>query len=182
MEQIAQWDKDLFIYLNSLGSASCDGFWLFVTHIQNWIVLYVLFFVFFLVLLSKKKAILAIIGTLAAMFTALFLTKLIKNSFERIRPNNIPELEGTIRILQNPEDFSFWSGHAATSFAITVFVVAALRAKTKWIYLCLLWPLLFSLSRIYVGVHFPSDLLAGALVGIGIACIYYTIYKKKASL
>lgn len=182
MEQIAQWDKDLFTYLNSLGSASYDGFWLVVTHIQNWIPLYLLFFILFWKMLSRKKAIFALIGTLASLFTALVLTSIVKNTVGRLRPNNTPELEGIIRVLQTPADYSFWSGHAATSFAVTFFVIAILRTKSRWIYLALVWPILFTLSRIFVGVHFPSDLLAGAIVGITIATLFYSIYKKRIAL
>ena len=178
MEQLAQWDRELFIYLNALGSPDFDGFWLFVTHIQNWIPLYFLFFIFFWRMLTRKEAIVALIGTLASLGTALILTSLVKNTVGRLRPNNTPELEGIIRVLQTPADFSFWSGHAATSFAISFFVIAALRKKSKWIFLCLVWPFLFSLSRIYVGVHFPTDILIGAILGSGIGAFYYKAYSR----
>lgn len=180
MQQLAQWDRAVLIYLNNLGVETYDGFWLVVTHIQNWIPLYLLFFVFFWKMLSQKKAILATLGTLASLVTALLLTSIVKNSVGRLRPNNTPDLEGLVRVLQTPSDYSFWSGHAASSFAITFFVIAVLRIQSKWIYVCLVWPFLFALSRIFVGVHYPSDILIGACVGSLISVIYYKLYSAIA--
>lgn len=181
MEQLAQWDTDLFTFLNNLGIERYDAFWIVVTTIQNWIPLYILFFIIFWFSLSRKKALLAILATIAAMATALLATSLVKNSVGRLRPNNVPELEGVIRMLQTPHDYSFWSGHAATSFAITFVVIAVLKHKSKWIYLSLIWPILFSLSRIFVGVHYPSDILVGAIVGCFIAALYYKLYSRITS-
>lgn len=178
MEQLAQWDTDLFTFLNSLGIERYDSFWIVVTTIQNWIPLYVVFFVIFFFSLTRKKAIIAIIGTLLSMVTALFATSLVKNGVGRLRPSNNPDLEGVIRMLQTPSDYSFWSGHAATSFAIVFFVIAILKSRSKWAYLFLIWPVLFSLSRIYVGVHYPSDILVGALVGCCIGALYYKLYSR----
>ena len=84
----------------------------------------------------------------------------------RLRPNNQPELEGLVRTLQNPQDFSFFSGHAATSFALTFFVCLQLRHRYPGLILLFIWPVLFTLSRIFVGVHYPLDLVVGSGVGL----------------
>lgn len=103
---------------------------------------------------------------------------LTKNLIARLRPNNNEEISSFIRILINPNDYSFFSGHAANSFAITTLIVLFLRKKLRWVYLFYLWPLLFSLSRIYVGVHYPLDLIAGTLVGLLMAFSFYRIYQR----
>lgn len=178
MEQLAQWDTDLFTFLNGLGVEQYDGFWIGVTTIQNWIPLYIIILLIFWFVLPPKKALLATLGTLIVMATAILTTSLVKNLVGRLRPSNNPELEGIIRMLQTPSDFSFWSGHAATSFAVTIFVIAVLKHKTHWIYCTLIWPVLFSLSRIYVGVHYPSDILVGALMGCCMGALYYKLYSR----
>jgi undecaprenyl-diphosphatase len=112
---------------------------------------------------------------LVTFLLTLFLTDLTKEFVGRLRPNNAGELADLIRILQKPNSFSFFSGHASTSFAITTFVILSLRKYTRWIYLSLLWPSLFVLSRIYVGVHYPSDIIVGAGFGVLMALIFYTL-------
>ncbi|MFC4636259.1 phosphatase PAP2 family protein [Dokdonia ponticola] len=171
MDQILDWDKELFLYLNRLSIGNWDHFWLFVTKIENWIPLYILFFFLFWKKLPRKKALLATLFTFILMGLTLGLTNLVKNSVARIRPSNEPDFNGLVKVLQENPDFSFFSGHSAVSFAVSVFVILILKSHTKWIWGILIWPFLFALSRIFVGVHYPSDLLVGAIIGILLAVI-----------
>jgi len=171
MDQILDWDKELFLYLNQLSAGNWDHFWLFVTKIEHWIPLYMLFFFLFWKKLSRKKALLATLSTLFLMGITLGLTSLVKNSVARIRPSNEPDFNGLVKVLQENPDFSFFSGHSAVSFAVSVFVILILKPHTKGVWLILIWPFLFALSRIFVGVHYPSDLLVGAIIGILLAVI-----------
>lgn len=171
MDQILEWDKELFLYLNGLSTVPWDYFWLLVTRIENWIPLYILFFFLFWKKLSRKKALLATLFTFVLMGLTLGITTLVKNVVSRIRPSNEPDLNGLVRVLQTNVDFSFFSGHSAVSFAISVFVILILKQHVKWIWVILIWPFLFAMSRIFVGVHYPSDLLVGAIVGILLAVI-----------
>lgn len=178
MEQLAQWDSELLVWLNGLEIGRYKQFWLLITHIENWIPLYLLFLVLFLVALSRKRAIITTIFTVLVLLTALGLTDFVKQFVGRLRPNNTPELAESLHILQTPMDYSFWSGHAAVSFAVTLFVVWVLRAWSKWIYLVFIWPLLFATSRIFAGVHYPSDIFVGACVGFFIAVLYHRLYSR----
>lgn len=171
LDQLAQWDRDLFVFLNSLGIEDYDFFWIYITQIEHWIPLYLLFFILFFVWLPWKRALIYVVATFAVFGITYAFTNFVKITVERLRPNNSEELTALIRILQTPGDFSFFSGHASVSMAVTTFVVLCLRDKSRWVYLCYIWPLLFVLSRIYVGVHYPSDILIGAAVGTGIAVV-----------
>lgn len=104
------------------------------------------------------------------------LVNLIKEITQRIRPNNDETIENLIRVLKNSSDFSFVSGHAANSFAVSIFVILSLKNYIKLIYFLLIWPLLFAYSRIYLGVHYPLDVLSGALLGILIGIGFYKIH------
>ena len=108
----------------------------------------------------------------------IFFTGFVKDYVARLRPNNVEALGELIRILQKPTNYSFFSGHASSSFAITTFMVLVLRKFTNWIYLAYIWPLIFVMSRIYVGVHYPSDIFVGALVGTLFAFFFYFLCKK----
>lgn len=179
LEQIEQWDRELFVYLNSLGIERYDAFWIFVTDPRHWIPLYFLFFLFFFLVFHWKKASFSVLFLLATVFTTWGFTNLVKGIALRLRPNNTPELTEIIRILQEPTNYSFFSGHASTSFAATTFVVLVISQKTKWIYFAYLWPVIFVMSRIYVGVHYPGDIIVGMIVGIIMAIIFYKLYDKS---
>jgi len=177
MDQILEWDKELFLYLNGLNTGNWDSFWLLVTKIENWTPLYILFFLLFWKKLSRKKALLATISTVVLLGFTLGITTLVKNYVTRIRPSNEPNLNGLVRVLHEAIDFSFFSGHSAVSFVVSVFVILILKKYTQWIWLILIWPFLFALSRIFVGVHYPSDILVGAFVGILLAHISKKILR-----
>ena len=178
-EQLQQWDRDVFVYLNSLGIEQYDGFWIFVTRIENWTPLYVFFFGMFFYVYKKREALIGVGFTILVFLLTLGVTDLVKNGVGRLRPNNVPELSELIRVLQTPGNFSFFSGHASVSFAVTTFVVLALRCHSKWVYLFYIWPILFIMSRILVGVHYPGDILVGALVGTTIATIFWKVLGKR---
>lgn len=172
-ETLKEWDRSLFIYLNQLGSESYDPFWIFITKIESWTFLFVLFAFLLYKYFSKKKASIIAIATIVVATITFSLKYSTKSFVARLRPSQLTEWTDTIRILQFPIDFSFFSGHASVSMAVTTFLVLWLRKSTKLAYLLFLWPLLFSYSRIYVGVHYPSDILTGWIVGTIIALIIY---------
>ncbi len=178
LQTLKDWDRELFIWLNSLGIERFDSFWLFVTQIESWIPLFIFFFVLIFYHFGFKKGIIVILFTIVTFAVTITFTNLVKEYVARLRPNNVEEFSKLIRILQKPTNYSFFSGHASSSFAVTTFVALAIRNHTKWIYLAFLWPLIFVLSRIYVGVHYPSDIFVGALVGTSIALIFYWICAK----
>lgn len=186
LETLQRWDRELLVFLNNLGIETFDGFWIFVTQIESWTALF-LFFGFLIFYCYKgKQALVVFVFALISFGLTLFLTELTKDIVARLRPNNVTEFGELLRILQHPTTHSFFSGHASTSFAITTFMVLVIRKFNRWIYLAYLWPLLFVLSRIYVGVHYPSDILVGALVGTLVALFCYwicfRIIKKAAEI
>tara|TARA_A100000171_G_C2139861_1_gene154087 strand:+ start:1729 stop:2286 length:558 start_codon:yes stop_codon:yes gene_type:complete len=178
LQTLKEWDRELFIWLNSLGIERFDSFWIFVTQIESWIPLFLFFFVIIFVKYGLKKGFVVIFFTLVTFGVTITFTNLVKEYIARLRPNNVEAMADLIRILQKPTNYSFFSGHASSSFAVTTFVALAIRTYTKWIYITFLWPLIFILSRIYVGVHYPSDLFVGALVGTLLAFLFYWVCTR----
>lgn len=177
LQTLKDWDRELFVWLNGLGVEQYDTFWVFITKIESWIPLFILFFILIRHYYRWKKGLMVAAFVLTTFLVTLFLTDLTKEFVGRLRPNNAGELADLIRILQTPTSYSFFSGHASSSFAITTFIILSLRQYTKWIYPVILWPLLFVLSRIYVGVHYPSDLFVGAAFGVLMAMLFYKLSR-----
>tara|TARA_R110002051_G_scaffold43769_1_gene89325 strand:+ start:11292 stop:11867 length:576 start_codon:yes stop_codon:yes gene_type:complete len=181
LDKILQWDRDAFVYLNSLGIEQYDVFWSTVTKFPPWIPLFALIIILLFVKFSKREVITMLLIILVMAAFVATLTDLTKNVVERLRPNNDEELNTIIRILRSPSGFSFFSGHASSSFSIITLTVLFLRKKFKWVYLFYIWPILFALSRVYVGVHFPIDIIVGSLVGIFSAWLFYRLYGMLIS-
>ncbi|SHM69066.1 phosphatase PAP2 family protein [Polaribacter sp. KT 15] len=175
---IIQKDKELLIFLNNLGNEYWDPFWLTVTDQRNWIPLFLL--IMFLVIKKfgwKKGGFVLLAMIILVAFSDQF-TNLIKNSVQRIRPNNDITIKYQLRTLISPQSFSFMSGHATTSTFFTVFVILLLKDAYKYVYFLLLFPMIFAYSRLYLGIHYPIDILVGILIGITFAKIYFYLFNK----
>jgi len=179
LEKLIQLDKSLLVFLNGLGSEGFDGFWLFITkqlHLTP-------FFLVILYLVYKKlgnwKNFLMVVVFIALLITITDqFTNLIKDTFQRLRPCNDPQINGIIRIVKDSDTFSFFSGHAANSMASTMFVFMILKKHYNYAFLLFLFPLIFAYSRIYLGLHFPGDILTGYLVGAIFGFVFYKLYES----
>ena len=178
LDKLLTWDRETFIYLNSLGIEKYDHFWSIATNITTWIPLYILF-VFLIVYQRPKKENLKKIGTVILLLLfVLLLTGLTKEFIGRLRPSNNTEINTLIRIIKSSEGFSFFSGHSSFAFALTTIVVLFAKDKFKWIWVFYIWAILLALSRIYVGVHYPIDIITGAFVGLFSAYFFYGLHLK----
>ena len=178
LQDIIQIDQNLLIYLNNLGSTKWDSLWLFITNQFFWTPLFIL--IFYLTIKSygwKTGGFLILSMIVLVAFSDQF-TNFIKNTVQRSRPNNNEEIKHLLRVLINPQSYSFMSGHATTSTFFSVYVLLLLRDNYKYIYLILFFPLVFSYSRLYLGVHFPIDIFVGILIGVTFANLYLILSKK----
>ena len=154
------------IYLNSLGSETFDPFWLFITKQFNWIPLFAIIMYLAFKRLGWRHAVLVIFVVALLITVTDQTTNFIKNSFQRLRPGNNPEISEFIRAVQKRKSFSFISGHASNSMAVAFLLFNVLRPYLKYTGLFFIWPLIFAYSRIYLGLHYPGDILVGYMWGI----------------
>ncbi|WP_281226755.1 phosphatase PAP2 family protein [Flavobacterium aquiphilum] len=177
LEKLLSLDTQLFIYLNGLGSETYDGLWLIITKQVNWIP----FFLLLLYLIYKK------IGVKQTGYLLLFvavlvlatdqITNLFKYMVQRERPCNNPEIKSIIRVVQVRNSFSFFSGHAANTMAVSTFLYLLFKKQFKYFGFLFLWPLIFAYSRIYLGLHYPLDILSGYLCGLITGYLMYKVYQ-----
>ncbi len=170
------WDWELMLFLNNLSPDALDPFWIVVTHTKHWLFLYPFLILIFFYKSSFQKGVLGSLFLFSSVGTAHLFTELTKYLVQRPRPNMTQELMQGLKILYEPTNFSFFSGHASTSFAAIVFIYLTLKSKFNYIGWLFIWPILFSVSRIFVGVHFPSDVIVGAMVGSFIGISYAKLY------
>lgn len=104
---------------------------------------------------------------------------LFKELFERLRPSHEPSLEGIVRLVNGKRGgkFGFVSSHAANSFGLALFTALLFR---KWYFtlVVFLWAMANSYSRIYMGLHYPGDILGGLIVGVLVAIFVYWLFKR----
>jgi undecaprenyl-diphosphatase len=174
-------DKKLFIFLNNLGSTPFDDIWLLITKQINWTPFFlILLFILYKKLGAKKLGIAILIVAALITFTN-EITDVIKFSVQRIRPCNDETLVGLIRVVKDSDTFSYFSGHASNSTAAMMFVFLILRKYYKFSYLLFLYPLIFAYSRIYLGLHFPLDIISGYVFGGCTGFLFYFLFEKISS-
>lgn len=158
-------DQELFIWLNGWHHPALDQLMIFFSAKLVWIPLY-LWLAYYLFRTFKRLGIIYLLTVLLAVAVSDQLTSsLMKPGFERLRPCHDPTLADAIRIVDGCGGrYGFASGHAANSFMLAVFFASVFRLRPhfKWL---LAWAAIVAYSRVYLGVHFPGDILVGGLLG-----------------
>jgi undecaprenyl-diphosphatase len=171
---IERLDQQLFLFLNSMNSP----FWDQVMHAVSgriiWIPLYLSIVIFLVIKYKRKFFVILLFIILAATFSDQ-VSVIIKNIVQRLRPCYEPALQGLVHIVNGEcgGQYSFVSSHATNSFDVAL--LSLLFIKKKWFTISIvIWALIIGYSRIYLGVHYPGDVICGSILG---ALIGWSIYK-----
>lgn len=178
IDYLIQLDTQLFLALNGAHSPFWDSVMYFASGKLSWLLLY-LVIIFFIAREHKWKT---FWWLLAIAFVVLLADQIsvqaFKNVFQRLRPCHNSDLSEFIHVVGGcGGKYGFISSHAANTFGVAVFL--SFLFNRKWVTLGLLvWAAFVSYSRIYLGVHYPGDVLAGAIVGAGIGSAVWFVAKK----
>ncbi|MDO5981098.1 phosphatase PAP2 family protein [Flavivirga spongiicola] len=179
INQLLEYDTELFLFLNNLGSEPWDNLWLIITNKLTFIPLYAIL----LYLLYKKyglRSLLVFVVVVALMITFTDqITNVFKRGFQRPRPCGEADLIDQMRFIAvRCGKYGFFSGHSSNSMAAAVFAGLMLKQYYKYlIFILLFWSAVVAYSRIYVGVHYPLDIVCGLTFGAIAGFLFYKLGK-----
>jgi undecaprenyl-diphosphatase len=183
LDYLIKMDRSLFLFLNGIHAAWLDTVMFWISKALVWIPFYLL--LLWLVIRKYGKGTLWILLFIALMITAGDqLANLFKDGVQRLRPSQ----DGTLCCVHlvngyKGGTYGFYSAHASNTFALAVFLIMVLRKHYRNIAAVMIpWAFILSYSRIYLGVHYPGDMLAGMVVGVllgtGFGYGFLLIYKR----
>lgn len=182
LESLKAIDESIFLTLNGMHTPDFDGFMFLMSKVWLWIPIYVIF-VIYLIRKWKMESIWIILSVVICLVLTDQLTNLTKDFFGRLRPSHNPEFAGLVHHVNGymGGKFGFVSGHASNVFGFAL--LSSLIVK-NYIYSIVIffWAALIAYSRIYLGVHYPFDILGGMMLGMSVAAITFLLlqgFRKK---
>lgn len=178
-----EWDRELLVTLNSYHVSWLDPVMYLTSQTMFWLPLY-LFLLVLVIRNYKKQAWMPLIGiTLAILLADNITASVMKPYFERLRPSREPALSGIVHLVTDPwgetytgGKYGFASSHAANTFATALFFTLLFGKRYRWMFVLFFWAAGMTYTRIYLGVHYPGDIIVGAIVGLLSALAGYRFY------
>ena len=183
IETLEKWDKEFFLFLNGSNNSFLDFLMPWISNKYVWIPLYAIL-LYWLIRTNQTKTLYILISLGLLIFISdQMASGFLKPTVGRFRPCYDPEIQEQVHLLKYcGGKFGFASSHASNSFAIAFFCWMMLRKHLKYIWLLLPWAATVAYSRIYLGVHFPGDVIVGAIIGLGAAFLVKFIFDKIPEL
>jgi len=185
-QSLQSFDQSLFVYINQVATHPLtDTLMPFFRESTLWIPFYLFLIVFVFVNFGKKGWVWLLFAFITVLLTDQFSSSIIKNWAQRPRPCADPLLYGQVRLLLDhcSGGYSFTSSHATNHFGVATFLFVTLgRYFGNWKYLLFIWAALICYAQVYVGVHYPLDVVFGALLGFLIGHFVCWAYQKSDPL
>jgi undecaprenyl-diphosphatase len=175
IEVIRHIDLSVFLFLNGLHSPFFDVFMSWATKPVVWLPLF-LVLLFLTIREFRWKTLLIVVSAALLITLSDQLSNVSKRTTQRLRPSQDASIQVTVHTVDGYRGglYGFYSGHASSTMALAVFLVLLFRGRYRWLAPVIFsWAVLMAYTRIYLGVHYPGDILAGmaagALIGWGIS-------------
>ncbi|MCX8111844.1 MAG: phosphatase PAP2 family protein [Bacteroidia bacterium] len=180
IEKLLEWDTQALLWINTNGMEPWDTIAWYGTKGWIGIPLYLVASGWLLWRKGKQglRALAVIVAIIAA--TDLICARILKPGVGRLRPSHEPCLSGRLRLLHGYRGglYSFPSNHAANTAAGSVAFALYIRHPLVWL-IGALWTFLHSFTRVYLGVHYPSDILAGWIIGSLLSLVLLKVYQRR---
>ena len=173
-------DTDLFLFLNGLHTTWLDKVMIAVTQMWVWVPLYLLLIYWTVKQYGKRCWWIFLAVGIVVLCSDQLSAHVCKPLFQRLRPCYNPDLQNLIYLPKGMAGgkYGFVSSHAANTFAVAAFLTPALSNNRNWMGIVLyLWAFISSYSRIYLGFHYPGDILCGAILGILVGLILWKMFQ-----
>lgn len=181
MEEIIQFDKHLLLMVNGSDSLFLDSLILTLTNALTWIPLYVglLYMVIRSNLTVRDVVLILAAAGCCVLLAGAVDDGLVKPTVARWRPTHDPEIGSLVDVVNNYRggNYGFFSAHAANTFSIAVFFSLLVRQRLLTIFL-VCWSLINCYTRLYLGVHYPGDILVGLCWGGFVGWLVYQVYCR----
>lgn len=181
LDQLIQFDKEFFLAINQgLSNPIFDWLLPIMRNPYTWAPLYLFLIIFLIKHYGKMGALIVACILINFAATDAISSHLLKKNIKRIRPCNDIEFKHDVNVrVRCGSGYSFTSSHATNHFGMAVFLIVLFRRKWKpALAVGLAWAAIISVSQIYVGVHYPIDILCGALLGSLIGFINGSLFKR----
>ena len=182
LEYLKNIDEALFLYLNGMHNNFFDFLMHWITMQETWYPFYLLLASWIIWKYKRKGIPVILILIISIVISDQFTSAFMKPFFERLRPCHDPQIGTLVHVVDACGGlYGFASSHASNSFALATLLYLFFRSNYRYTSIFFIWATLVSYSRIYVGVHYPGDIITGAMIGILIAWILYYLYVRLPS-
>lgn len=176
-----QFDQELFFFINhTLHFGALNKLMPYWRSMYFWLPLYIFFTSYLLYNFGKTAAIYILALALTVGVADVTSSRIIKNTVQRVRPCNDIAIQKNVKLLVPcGGGYSFPSSHATNHFAAAVFVIFTFVENRRWLKWSLIaWAASIAFGQVYVGVHYPLDVICGAILGSGIGWLGAFVYQK----
>ena len=186
IEEILKLDSKLFLYLNNLGTSKFDIFWISLSKIEANILMYLFLFLLFFYNQKIRPKLIYIFYFFFVIAVMITITdqgaNIFKDSFQRLRPCYNESIIDSLRLVKENcgGKYGFFSAHASNSFSLAIFFGLLFINRIRYIIMItIVYASLISYSRIYIGVHYPIDIIFGSFFGIFVGFVMYIFVYLK---
>ena len=186
IDEILKLDSKLFLYLNNLGTSKFDIFWISLSKTEANILMYLFLILLFFYNQKIRPKLIYIFYFFFVIALMIIITdqgaNIFKDSFQRLRPCYNESISDSLRLVKENcgGKYGFFSAHASNSFSLAIFFGLLFKNRIRYmIIITIVYASLISYSRIYLGVHFPIDIIVGSSFGIFVGFIIYSFVYLK---
>ena len=176
---LSEIDHSAFLLFNGLHNGILDFLMLWITNKFTWFPFYLILIVWLIIRYKKQGIVIVLMAVLVIVLSDQVTSSFMKPFFHRLRPCHDPSIMNAVHLVTSCGGaYGFCSSHAANSFGLAMIIFLIVRKDYKWTAYLFIWAAVVAYSRVYVGVHFPGDILTGAFLGCAFALLVYYIYRK----